>query len=481
MELVQNHETIDQWTLIHGIKQAEIERTSVTDENGSGEFLIKINGERVFVLGTNWVPMDAYHSRDKQRLPAALDMVWDVGCNLIRCWGGNVYEDELFFDFCDQHGIMVWQDFAIACSWPPQDKAFQSRMEKEVRAVARRLRHHACLILWCGDNEVDSSAVYINQDPNHNVITRQVIPAVLRDEDWVTPYLPSSPYIDPICFKQGIEYSPENHPWGPRDYFKGEFYSNILCHFASEIGYHGCPHPDSLKKFISEHKLWPYQQNEEWLIHSTNPFPEAEYSAYRVELMARQIRSLFGEVPDNLDDFCFASQSVQLEAMKHFIEMFRTGKWRRTGIIWWNLIDGWPQISDAVVDYYGRKKLAYYGIKNAQRPVLLALKESKTQPPALVAVNDLRTDTPISWCLERADNGQIIQQGECIAAADEATVLAEDLIPIGEKSFYRIKWQDSLGKAANYYLAGDPPFDLDYYRKQIMRSFLDFEDIQLEL
>ena len=124
---------------------------------------------------------------------------------MIRCWGGNVYEHDRFFDWCDAAGVLVWQDFAMACAIYPQDEAFQAVVRAEVRSVVRRLRQHPSLVIWAGDNECDEQYVWKarRRDPNDNVLTRRVIPDVLRVEDPSRPYLPSSPYVDPIAFATG--------------------------------------------------------------------------------------------------------------------------------------------------------------------------------------------------------------------------------------------------------------------------------------
>ena len=167
-------------SLRYGVRHVELIRTSTTDKIGSGEFLIKINGQRIFVLGTNWVPVDAYHSRDRERLPKILPMLCDIGCNAVRMWGGNVYEDDYFYDWCDEHGILIWQDFAMACAMYPQDKLFCRLLSLEAEKVIKRLRNHACLCIWAGDNECDQSYFWGSRlyrlDPNDNVLTRKVIP-----------------------------------------------------------------------------------------------------------------------------------------------------------------------------------------------------------------------------------------------------------------------------------------------------------------
>ncbi len=464
--LLKNGKALDSLTFRHGIRTVALERSSVTDAAGHGAFCFRVNGERIFVLGTNWVPLDAYHSRDAGRLAPALDLLYDSGCNLVRCWGGNVYESDAFFDFCDERGILVWQDFAMACALYPQDAGFQARLAAEAQQVVRRLRQHASLLLWAGDNECDQVPAWLGlqRDPNDNVLTRRVLPAVLQVEDGARPYLPSSPYIDPVAFRQGVQGLPEDHLWGPRDYFKSDFYFRSVCHFASEIGYHGCPAPDSIRKFIAPEHVWP-GTNLEWILHSTSPQPGTNAGAdRRIELMAKQIRALFGTVPETLAEFAFASQVTQGEAKKFFVEFFRGTKWRRTGIIWWNLLDGWPQFSDAVVDYYHVKKLAYHYLRTSQQPLCLMFREPADGVLELVASNDTRDPLSLSFRVTDVDTDAEILAGEGVAAADAVTVLGR--VPFAESAqhCYRLAWTAGSASGANHYVAGVPPFSLARYQ-----------------
>ncbi len=466
--LLKNGEVIDRRTFNHGIRTVKLVRTSITTPEQPGEFGFYVNGERVFIKGTNWVPLDAFHSRDIGRLPAAMQLVAEAHCNMIRCWGGNVYESDAFFDLCDEKGILVWQDFAMACAIYPQDEGFRRQIAEEARAVAQRLRVHACLALWAGDNECDSCYSWFGKgDPNRNVLTREVLPAVLRAEDPARDFLPSSPYIDAAAYQAGAIYLPEDHLWGPRDYFKSAFYLNSLAHFASEIGYHGCPAPESLREFLSPEKVWPYRDNDEWRLHCTDPVPECSSYSYRVELMANQVRVLFGDVPDTLEEFAFASQASQLEAKKFFIERFRTAKWRRTGLIWWNMLDGWPQFSDAVVDYYFRKKLAYEAIRRVQQPLCVSLCEPEDDRQLALACNDTREALDLTYAVTDLDTGAVLCQGSALAAANSNTPLAEIPFEAGAQRCYRITWDSPLGAGINHYLAGTPPFNLAHYRTWI--------------
>ncbi|MFR1758170.1 MAG: glycoside hydrolase family 2 protein, partial [Christensenellaceae bacterium] len=394
-----------------GVRTVELSRTSLTDEAGSGDFCFVINGRRVFLLGTNWVPADAFHSRDEARIPAILQLAWDSGVNCLRCWGGNVYEDHAFFAECDRRGLVVWQDFAMACGLYPQDDAFAAALRTEAVAIVRRLRQHPSLILWSGDNECDRAAQWSGsgRDPNGNRLTRRVLPEVVASEDACRPYLPSSPYIDEAAQAAGALHLPEDHLWGPRDYYKSAFYLGSTAHFASEMGYHGCPHPASIRRFIPQDALWPWQGNADWLIHAASP--QADFDgpyAYRIGLMARQAELLVGPgCQANLNDFALASQLSQAEAMKFFIERFRSQRGRRTGLIWWNIMDGWPQFSDAVVDYYGTKKLAFYAIAASSRPLQLMADEEG----CLLALNDTAQRRPLTYRVKELWAGDEVCSG----------------------------------------------------------------------
>jgi beta-mannosidase len=360
----------------------------------------------------------------------------------------------------------------MACAIYPQSREFCDRIEKEAVAVVKRLRQHPCLVLWCGDNECDQAYDWYKtgRNPNENILTRRILPEVVRLHDPHRNYLPSSPYVDDQVYREGAVFMTESHLWGPRDYFKSDYYNNSLCHFASEIGYHGCPSPVSIRKFISPEKLWPCEDNDEWILHASNPepFPDAPYS-YRIKLMANQVKELFGEVPDNLPAFALLSQISQAEAKKYFIELFRAAKWRRTGIIWWNILDGWPQFSDSVVDYYFEKKLAYHYIRNAQQDFCLILAEPRSWQQNLLACNDTREDRMIRYAVKDLETGAVLRQDEAFCPRDAATVIGQIPFCNGSKAFYLIEWTGSQGSGKNHYLAGNPPFDATGYVRLLRR------------
>ena len=449
-----------------GIRTIRLNWKSNPGNDKESEFCFIVNDEKVFIKGTNWVPMDIFHSKDRDRITQVFPLLDDIGCNMVRCWGGNVYEDDQFFELCDQHGIMVWQDFAMACAVYPQDEHFQKSLAGEAQKVIKRLRQHPCLALWAGDNECDETYLFEpKSNPNENILTRSILPGIIRQEDPLRPYLPSSPYFDQQSYEFGGRFLVEDHLWGPRDYYKSDFYSEPFCHFVSEIGYHGCPSVNSIKQFISPPNLWPYTDNPEWELHSTAPVPGSGLYTYRINLMANQIAEMFQQIPEELEEFSFASQVTQAEALKYFIEMFRYNKWRKTGIIWWNLIDGWPQFSDAVVDYFLQKKLAYEYIKTSQQDICLMLKEPDNWKQELVVVNDTNHSVEISYEVEEINSGKIEIHGKRSVSADIVTSLG-DFQSIGSmQTFYLIHWEIDGKHYSNHYLKGNPSFDLCKYKQ----------------
>ena len=493
-----------------GIRTVELDRTTFAGDKGQFRFVI--NHKPVFAMGSNWVPLDAFHSRDAERLPKALEMLDEAGGNIIRCWGGNVYEDHAFFDFCDAHGIMVWQDFAMGCAIYPVDEKMQSMLREEVDHIVKKLRNHPSLCLWAGDNECDLAWWGwhgIRRDPSENVLTRKIIPDVLRLQDFTRPYLPSSPYLDETAIEamkdpskvvscQGTADISEDHLWGPRDYFKGPYYRTAGCHFASETGYHGCPAPETLKTYIPEDELWPIftKATEEdpfagdpkpsWFLHQTTM--EYKYTGgffYRIRLMTDQVRHMFTDIPRDLATYAKMSQISQAEAFKYFIERFRTAKWRRTGIIWWNLLDGWPQISDAVVNYDFTPKLAYHFIGRVQKPLHMAFADPADGQFSLVGINDTSKDEIFTYTVKDVTGLPVdtdlttlpaLLSGETTIPADTATPVASLPTSGMDDRFLLIEWTDSLGGHTSHFIL--EPKHLDYTAYLNALTLCGFDDFQ---
>lgn len=443
-----------------GIRDVVLERSDMTDGK-SGCFRFLVNDTEIMCKGSNWVPLDAFHCRDAERYGRALALVKDIGCNILRCWGGNVYEDHCFYDFCDRNGIMVWQDFSMACAVYPQDQRFERFIQEEVQSVVRKLRQHPSIILWAGDNEVDVMSVSFGLDPSFNRITRQILPQVIQTNDKHRPYLPSSPYISPQVFHSGsLHNCPEDHLWGPRDYFKSSYYKESLAHFVSETGYHGCPGLESIRKFITPGNVWPYHNNPEWILHSTNQ----KGNDYRVMLMHKQVQQLFGEIPTDPETYILASQISQAEAVKYFIERIRIGRPDKTGIIWWNLLDGWPQMSDAVVDYYFVKKLAYGYIKRSQAPFAIIAGEPDNWNITIYACNDTLQQKQGCYQIIDGETDHILLSGSFTAKPNCSAHIGKLPVYFSDHKYLLIRWEINGETGSNHHVCGYPPLDLPAYK-----------------
>ena len=451
-----------------GFRTIALERDDVYGPDRPGKFLFRVNGEPIYIRGTNWVPTDALPSRQAARIVPTLALVEECHCNLVRVWGGGVYETDEFYDWCDEHGVLVWQDFMTGCAQFPQDDAYAAATAEEVREVALRLRNHPSLALWAGNNENDESLAWRHisgppVDPNGDRLSREVIPRVLREFDPTRPYLPSSPYVSPDVFA-GLARASEAHLWGARDWYKKPFYLESPALFASETGWHGCPNRASLERMMTPACAYPWKDgadgdgfdwNDEWRLKASNPFLDPDSGLWqRNNLMTNQVARMFGAVERDFDEFVAQSQFFQAEALKTMVELFRSRKFTRaTGLVWWNVRDGWPQLSDAVVDWYGGRKAAFAALRDAQRPVLALLLDDH----AAWIVNDTLSPAAVRATYRDRASGAVLLDGEWSVPANAALRIGE--VPFEGQGVIDIEYAvDGAPAERNHYLYGAPPF-----------------------
>lgn len=444
-----------------GIRDVRLER-SETNFNGEGKFRFLVNNRPVFILGSNWVPANALHGENTELIGRNIDFFQELNCNMIRCWGGGVYEDHSFFDLCDERGLLVWQDFMLACTMPPQDAESLRQLEVEAESVIRKLRRHASLAIWCGDNECDQRffAVGERRNPSMNRTSREIFARAVFAHDPGRDYLPSSPYFcDEVKEKNARYASPEQHLWGSRDNWKNPFYLNNGAIFASEIGYPGAPSVESIRKFIPEISLNNRTaENPDWLCHSAQPFGDSHGCyAYRMGLLRDLVKGFLGNDPEDLEIFVAASQIVQAEAMKYFIENFRMRKNVKTGIIWWNMVDCWPQFSEAAVDYYGKRKLAFYYIRNVQQPVLMMFGEPEAWHITLHGISDLERACLVRYRVTDFETGAEVLAGETRLEAEESKPVDVLKIIQGESHIWQIIFEYEGNCMTNHYWQGNSP------------------------
>ena len=484
LELKIDGVVVDKHEAKVGIRTLELNYQQGSDTASRFEFIV--NGSPIHVMGTNWIQLDYLHSRDSERLAPALRLLTESGVNMVRCWGGNLYEDSAFFEWCDEHGILVWQDFALACARYPQNEEFYKTLEVEAESVIKKYRNHPSLSIWCGSNENDDSYLGFGLNPDLDHITRNLLPKLVHIHDPKLPYISGSPTYSGEMFSSGEISPPEQHLWGPRAYFKAPFYAENEAQFVSEIGFHGMPSLATLRAFLSDVAERPDFENPEWKSHETHhrrTLPKREYGRNR--LMIDQAQLMFGNMDGLLAKLIPASQITQAEAKKFFIETSRLngriskspGDLRRparTGVIWWNLLDCWPQTSDAVVDYYFRKKLAYFYVQLSQQPLCIMVSEAQGWEHRVFAVNDSNWHGAVDFKIFKLGIADPVLCDRFELRSDER-ILPIGTLPLANSSedVYFIEWSADQVRGHNHYVAVAPPWDLEHYLNFVYGRLLD--------
>jgi beta-mannosidase len=449
-----------------GLRTVELRRAEA-DSASDGDFGLVVNGERLFARGTNWVPLDALHARDQEHRAATLDLLWRSGSNVVRMWGGNRYEDDAVFDWCDEHGILIWQDFALACAVYPQGEEMRAALAEEAAQVIRRLRNHPCLGLWCGGNETDEAHLWagVDQDPDSDVLSREVLADAVRLHDPLRPYLPSSPYLSRATRSSGVAV--EAHLWGARDDWLSPYFVDTRASFIGEMGWHGCPAPASLARMQPPGtELFPVAGNPLWLPQAVCATAEDRAHAWMLDLVGRQAALVTCDPLDTLDAFTVASQTAQAEALKTWIEVARARKGRMWGLLWWNLRDGWPVITNSIVDYFGNRKLAFPVVAAAQAEVVVLVERARDGWHRVLAVNDRLQPARLAIRIEDEDGSALLsRQLEVPAnAVAEVGVIAE----IRTHALWIARWSGDA-EGANHFLAGPRPWRLADLRRWYAR------------
>jgi len=346
----------------------DVELVVEPDDIGTS-FYFEVNGERVFAKGANTIPTaPLYGDVSEERYDHLLRSAVDANMNMLRVWGGGYYEEDTFYDLCDEYGILVWQDFMFSCSLHPANDEFLDTVEEEVRYQVRRLASHPSIALWCANNENEEAAQnWFVDHPHHEdhlddyerLYTETVGPAC-REEDPSRTFWPGSPSsgpdeLEPYVFEKGdIHYWDVWHRGEPfEDYYTTE------PRFVSEFGYQSFPSLDSLRTVMDESEFNPTSPTMEH--HQRNPGGNST--------ILRRTASYF-RFPFDFSDFVYVSQLLQAEAMRTAIEHWRRRKPETMGALYWQLNDLWPVASWASIEYDGKWKAQQYAARRQFAPVL---------------------------------------------------------------------------------------------------------------
>lgn len=353
-----------------GLRTIEV----VNKPDSLGEsFYLKVNGIPTFMKGVNYIPNDSFLGRMSDSVyNRCFADITASNMNMVRIWGGGVYEDNRFYELADRYGILVWQDFMFACTMYPSDDAFLSNVAKEAEYNIKRLRNHPSLALWCGNNEIkvgwanwgwQDKYKYTKEDQaelleGYNKLFNGLLPDKVKALDPQRFYYDSSP-ISNWGNKADMKVG-DNHYWGVW-WGKHEFekMNEYVPRFMSEFGFQSFPSMETIKSF-SEEKDWDIE-SDVMKVHQKSSIGNATIREY----MQRDYL-----MPKNFQDFVYLSQVMQAEGMRIGFEAHRRNKPFNMGTLYWQLNDVWPVVSWSGIDYYGRWKAMQYSIRKAFEPII---------------------------------------------------------------------------------------------------------------
>ncbi|WP_019953496.1 beta-mannosidase [Yoonia vestfoldensis] len=428
----------------------EIALVTTPDAAGLG-FKFRVNGRDVFCKGANWIPADALAGRiTDAKTRDLLQSAVDAHMNMIRVWGGGRYERDSFYDTCDALGLLVWQDFMFACNLYPSTPAFLAEVTAEVAENVTRIQHHACLALWCGDNELIGALNWYEVSrkdrdrylANYDRLNR-CIETALKETDPAAIWWPSSPSPGLMSFGDAWhnDGSGDMHFWSVwhegRDF---DHYRDVAPRFCSEFGFQSYPSMNAIRRFTGLHDqniAAPVLES-----HQKNKGGNARIA----ETMFRYFRW-----PKHFDDFVYLSQIQQGLAIKTAVTHWRSLKPHCMGTLIWQLNDTWPVCSWASLDHGGDWKLMHHMAKAFYAPVLV------TAVPVgdrivLRGINDNATPQSVQVCARaiRPDGSQRDMGMARVTLSGGAVNMME--IPcsaLAEDEMLHFRWQDDAGIRGN--------------------------------
>ncbi|WP_336789168.1 beta-mannosidase [Paenibacillus sp. MMO-177] len=443
--LSQRESELAQASAVTGLRSVKLIRKP--DEWGSS-FYFEVNGIPVFAKGANHIPNDSFFAEvTDERYRHEIASAVESNFNMLRVWGGGIYEQDIFYELCDQNGLLVWQDFMFACSMYPGDEAFLSSVRAEAEDNVRRLRNHPSIALWCGNNEIDTAwsqyaensgwgwkQLYTAEQreriwADYEAVFHQVLPEVVAAMAPDVEYWPSSPM-------QRLTGNSEQHAtnnsshgdihywavWHAQEPF--EQYNRNIGRFMSEYGFQSFPEYKTVRAYADEKDM--ALDSEVMLHHQKNG---------RGNFLIKDYSDRYMKQPKDFPSFLYISQVLQAEAMKQAIEAHRRSMDYCMGSLYWQINDCWPVASWASMDYYGRWKAAQYLIKNSFADVLLSI-DQKENVTNFHVVSDLgqSIDAVLEWSLHELD-GCLLKSGSetiAIGARSAKLVLSLSAMQLGE-------------------------------------------------
>ncbi len=356
----------------HRIGLRTVRLVNEKDEHGES-YYFEVNGKPMFAKGSNYIPADmSLPSMTDERYAALFRAVKEANMNMIRVWGGGTYEDDRFYELADENGILVWQDFMFACTAYPADSTFLKRVSEEADYNIKRLRNHACLAMWCGNNEVFegmkywgwksrySPEVYAKMRSDYDKLFRELLPAKVQQWDEGRSYVHTSPYFAnwgrPESWGTG-----DSHNWGIW-YGEKPFESadTEIGRFQSEFGFESFPEMKTIGAFAPRSEY----------AEDSDAMKSHQKSSMGNDLIRRYMERDY-VVPERFEDFVYVGLVMQGRGMRHCFEAHRRNRPYCMGSLYWQLNDSWPAVSWSGIDYFGNWKALHYQARRAFAPMIV--------------------------------------------------------------------------------------------------------------
>jgi beta-mannosidase len=370
--VVRNGKTILDSVLVKkGLRTIDL----ITEKDSIGEsFYFKVNDVPVYAKGANYIPQNSMQNQvTNAHYEKLLNDVVDANMNMLRVWGGGIYENDIFYDLCDEKGILVWQDFMFACAMYPGDEAFLENVQEEATQNVKRLRNHASIALWCGNNEnAEGWNRWGWQADRSEHEKEEIWSYYLKVFDSILPNT-----VDKLTDTDYWESSPKYGRGNPKYKFEGDAHDWWIWHdaypfehleenvprFMSEFGFQSFPSYEAIK-YINQSDL---------IDISTNSFQSHQKHSRGFQLIREYMERDF-PVPEKAEDYVYMSQLLQAYGITKGIEAQRRAKPYNMGTLYWQLNDCWPVVSWSSIDFFGKWKALHYKAKHSFEDVLVSSK-----------------------------------------------------------------------------------------------------------
>ncbi|WP_235841637.1 beta-mannosidase [Confluentibacter sediminis] len=427
-------------TKSHKIGLRTIELVRDPDKYGTS-FYFKVNGFPVFMKGANYIPQDIFLPRTKNsNYEHILSSAKTANMNMLRVWGGGIYENDEFYEMCDEMGLLVWQDFMFACAMFPGDDAFLKNVKQEAIDNVKRLRNHASIALWCGNNEILSAweswgwKQNVTAEQSKEVantiwkayadIFHKILPEVIVKYDPTRPYWPSSPASD-FGEKESHEKGDAHYWmvwWGKEPFEK---YNTAIPRFMSEYGFQSFPELSTVEKYTlpEDHNIY----SDVMKSHQRSSIGNETIEDYMLRYYKR---------PKNFENFLYVSQLLQAHGIQVGIEAHRLNRDRCMGSLYWQINDCWPVASWSSIDYYGKWKALHYTAKKSFENFLISFEDKGGNMDVFVVSDSLK---PINAQLKVSAidfEGNVLNHHEQDIVVEENQ--SKKYISLSKKDFLRI-------------------------------------------